>query len=151
MWPITVVLVLSTVSFIYLCRPQVSCQVFFFKYSSNWISIFILSKNWLPGRIFHRTKTTTIVLIWCLKHVKDFILTFSIIGKEFQKFRKRIFEFVYHDTFFFSFKGMCWWGWWESDKLSRIQICLFPSVSHTDNQLFHEWWKNMLDYQKNCF
>ena len=36
----TVVLVLSTVSFIYLYRPQVSCQVFFFKYSSNWISIF---------------------------------------------------------------------------------------------------------------
>ena len=32
------------------------------------------------GRNFHRTKITTITLIWCLKNVKDFILTFSISG-----------------------------------------------------------------------
>ena len=28
---------------------------------------------------FHSTEVTTIMLIWCLKHVKDFIFTFSMI------------------------------------------------------------------------
>ena len=30
---------------------------------------------------------------------------------------------------------MCWWGSWQSKKLSRIQICLFPSVSHIESSI----------------
>ena len=49
---------------------------------------------------FHSTKVTTIMLIWCLKHVKDFIFTFSMIQQvEVFFFRKTIFGFVYHDTY----------------------------------------------------
>ena len=32
----------------------------------------------LLGTNFHRTKIATIMLIWCLKHVKGFVLMFSI-------------------------------------------------------------------------
>ena len=46
-------------------------------------------------------------------------------------------------------RWMCWWDCWQSDKLSRIQIRLFPSVSHIDSHPFREWWRSLLDYHKN--
>ena len=80
---------------------------------------------------------TTIMLNWWLKQVKKFVLKFSISGRFF--FRKIIFEFVYYETCFFSFRWMYWWGCPQCNKLSRIQICLFPSVSHIDNHQFHDY------------
>ena len=50
---------------------------------------------------------TTIMLIWCLKHVKDFILMFLIVEVSFRKKNFSQNESVYHDTIFFSFSWMC--------------------------------------------
>ena len=107
------------------------------------------SKDWLLERNFRRTKITTVTLIWCLKYVKYFILTFSInesffLDNEFWNLHTMI-------LFFFFSWWMCWWGCWKSNKLSRIQMRLFPSVSHIDNHPFHDWWKSLSDYQKNYF
>ena len=39
MWPVPVLLVLSTVQLCISIEPQVSCQGFYLKYTSKWMSI----------------------------------------------------------------------------------------------------------------
>ena len=101
---------------------------------------------------FHSTKVTTIMLIWCLKHVKDFIFTFSMIQQVEVFFQKNNFWIcIPWYSWFFSFRLMCWWDCWQLGKLSRIETYLFLSVSHTDGHPFHEWCRILSDYQKNYF
>ena len=83
----------------------------------------------------------------CLFSVKIWFVKTSI---RIAKYESQVVDLnLYYD--FFSFRWMRWWGCWQLNKLSMIQMCLFPSVSHIDSHLFHEWWKSLLDYQKNYF
>ena len=43
------------------------------------------------------------MLIWCLKPVKHYLYVFNTL--KFFLFRKRNFEFLYHDTFLFPLGG----------------------------------------------
>ena len=54
---------------------------------------------------FPDDKITAIMLIWWLKQFKDFHPEIFNMWKS--PFRKIIFEFVYCNTFFFSFRWMC--------------------------------------------
>ena len=58
----------------------------------------IYSKYWLlmENTSTVQDNTTTIMLIWCLKQLKDFILKFSISGS--------FFSFFFINTCFFSFR-----------------------------------------------
>ena len=84
----------------------------------------------------------------CLFSVKIWFVKTSI---RIAKYKSQVVDLnLYYD--FFSFRWMRWWGCcWQLNKLSMIQMCLFPSVSHIDSHLFHEWWKSLLDYQKSYF
>ena len=106
MWPVSVLLVLSTVQCMYLYWTTSFLRRILFKiyfWLNEYFQYFIHSKDWLLGRNFHRTKILTTMLIWCLKHVKDFILTFSISGSFFPE--KEFLNLCTMILFSFSFGG----------------------------------------------
>ena len=124
---------------------DVNWMLRFCKEMLQYFQYCICSKDWLQRHKLPQDKITTIMLMRCLKQffLLRFFLKFSIRG--------RIFEFVYYDTCFFSFRWIRWWDCRQSNKLSRIEICSFASVSHIDSHSFHEWWRSLLDYEKNYF
>ena len=106
-------------------------QGFYLKCTSNWRSVFntpftqnsLITKRKLPQDVNHNNYVD-LVLKTCQRFYP------YVFNKWKSLFRKIIFESVYHDTFFFSFRWICWWGCWQSVKASRIQICLFLAVPH---------------------
>ena len=99
------------------------------------------AKDWLLV-----DNNTTVMLMWCIKQLKDFILKFSISLSFF--LQKAFLNLLHCNTCLFSFRWMCSWGCRQLSKLLPNWLsCSFPSESSIDSHTFHESWRTLSDYQ----
>ena len=130
-------------------EPHVSCPGFLTecwgsarKYCSTVNTPFTQKTDYYWKKL-PQDNNTTLLLMWCLKQLKDFILKFSISGTFFL-------QLVHCNTCFFPFRWMCWWGCQQWSKLLQIQIrYLFPSVLYKDSNIFYESWRTLVNVLQN--
>ena len=125
-WPVPVLMVLSTIQFMYLYSTTSLMLRTLFKYTSYWMLKFckeilqyfqysIHSKSWLLLKETSTRQNHKNYIDEVPKKIRDVILKFSINGS--------LIEQIIKDT----------------------NLCLFTSVSHIESHSFHKWSMNLLD------